>query len=59
MSEEKRERSRQYVRCWRAAKCVNNTEVNHPELVAGCQTDSEDALGSVEEYHYITKKVTL
>ncbi len=56
MSEEKRERSRQYVRCWRAAKCVNNTEVNHPELVAGCQTDSEDALGSVEEHHYMGRK---
>ncbi len=56
MSEEKRERSGQYVRCWRAAKCVNKAEVNHPELVAGCQTDSEDALGPVVERHYMGRK---
>ncbi len=56
MSEEKRESSRQYARCWRAAKCVNNTEVNHPELVAGCQTDSDDVLGSVAEHHYMGRK---
>lgn len=53
MNEEKRAKDRQYLRSWRAAKRVfkniekKNTEVNDPEQVPGCQTDSDDALSSM------------
>lgn len=54
MSEEKRERSREYLRSWRAAKRVfKNIEKSITEVgeqVPECQTDSDDASSSMEDH---------